>query len=62
MRPLSRTALGLVSRLGIGATAWMICLTSVLMVVAVVIVVFRRRMLKRTHQDLPRKGNAGSET
>ncbi len=61
-RPLSRIALGLVSRLGIGATAGTICLTSVLMVMAVVIVVFRRRMLKRTHQDLPRKGNAGSET
>lgn len=60
-RPLSRTALGLVSRLGIGATAGTICLTSVLMVMAVVIVVFRLT-LKRTHQDLPRKGNAGSET
>jgi hypothetical protein len=59
--PLSRIALWLISRLGIGGTAGTICLTSVLMVVAVVIVV-RRRMLKRTHQDLPRKGNAGSET
>ncbi len=60
-RPVSRIALGLVSRLGIGGTAGTICLTSVLMVMAVVIVV-RRRMLKRTHQDLPRKGNDGSET
>jgi len=58
---LSRIALWLISRLGIGGTAGTICLTSVLMVVAVVIVV-RRRMLKRTHQNLPRKGNAGSET
>jgi len=60
-RPLSRIALGLVSRLGLGATAGTICLTSVLMV-AVVIIIFRRRMLKRTHQDLPRMGKDGSET
>ncbi len=59
--PLSRIALWLISRLGIGGTAGTICLTSLLMVVAVVIVV-RRWMIKRTHQDLPRKGNAGSET
>jgi hypothetical protein len=58
---LSRIALWLISRLGIGGTAGTICLTSVLMVVAVVIVV-RRWMLKRAHQDLLRKGNAGSET
>ena len=59
--PLSRIALWLTSRLGIGGTAGTICLTSLLMLVAVVIVV-RRWMIKRTHQDLPRKGNAGSET
>ncbi|MBM3126557.1 MAG: DUF1028 domain-containing protein [Chloroflexi bacterium] len=59
-RPLSRIALGLVSRLGLGATAGTVCLTSVLMV-AVVIIIFRRRMLKRTHQDLPRNGNDGSK-
>jgi uncharacterized Ntn-hydrolase superfamily protein len=58
--PLSRIALGLVSRLGLGATAGTVCLTSVLMVMAVVIV-FRRRTLKRTRQDLPRKGNVGPE-
>jgi hypothetical protein len=58
---LSRIALWLISRLGIGGTVGTICLTSLLMVVAVVIVI-RRWMLKRTHQDLPRKGNAGSET
>jgi uncharacterized Ntn-hydrolase superfamily protein len=60
-RPLSRIALGLVSRLGLGTTAGTICLTSVLIVLAVVIFVFRRRILKRTRQDLPRKGNAGPE-
>jgi hypothetical protein len=59
--PLSRIALWLISQLGIGGTVGTICLASVLMVVAVVIVV-RRWMRKRTHQDLPRKGNAGSET
>lgn len=59
---LSRITLWLISRLGIGGAVGTICMTSVLMVVAVVIVV-RRRMLKRTHQDLPGKGrNAGSET
>jgi hypothetical protein len=58
---LSRIGLWLIGRLGIGGTAGTICLTSLLMVVAVVIVV-RRWMIKRTHQDLPRKGNAGSET
>ena len=59
--PLSRIVLWLISRLGMGGAAVTICFTSVLMVVAVVIVV-RRLMLKRIHQDLPRKGNAGSET
>ena len=58
--PLSRIALWLIGRLGIGGTAGTICLTSALMVVAVVILV-RRWMLKRTHHDLPRKGNAESE-
>jgi len=51
-RPLSRIALGLVSRLGIGATAGTICLTSVLIVIAAVTIV-RRRKRKRTRQNPP---------
>ncbi len=59
-RPLGRIALRLVSRLGIGATAGTVCVTSVLIVTAVAVIV-RRRALKRTRQHLSLKPNSGPE-
>ncbi|HSG43295.1 MAG TPA: hypothetical protein VLA72_09080 [Anaerolineales bacterium] len=61
LSPLTRIAIWLINLVGIDGAAGIVCLTSVLIVVTLVIFV-RRWMRKRTHQDLNRKGNAGSET
>ena len=54
--PLIRIALWLIDQQAESGAVGIICLTSVLLVMAVVIVV-RRWKRKRTHQDLPRKEN-----